>query len=287
MASLTSQEPHSPDWGQREIEHSGSAPRIINRDRTLGPPVPKKEMQRDKNLLQKKLDIIHAKDVANRLKKIAIKKQQLVLDHGVNYNMTPEELAQAKIKIEQMREEQKSEIHSDLQNMTEKKVIEELQKRFSGINFDLKKLLQYIEELKANNEITNETYNKFLSDYSTPCDKVSNMCTGITDTFKKAICCWKNKVDGGRKKKTRKKRKKKKVKNKRLLKTMRKRNKLRLNVQRKNCSIKKQKVKKNKYLKNKKKIMRLTRKLCKAKREVKKLMNKIGILKVKNNKVLN
>jgi hypothetical protein len=29
-------------------------------------------------------------------------------------------------------------------------------------------------------------------------------------------------------------------------------------------------------LKNKKKIMRLTRKLCKAKRDVKKLMNKIG-----------
>jgi len=57
---------------------------------------------------------------------------------------------------------------------------------------------------------------------------------------------------------------------------MRKRNKLRLNIQRKNCSIKKQKVKKNKHLKNKKKIMRLTRKLCKAKRDVKKLMNKIG-----------
>ena len=67
---------------------------------------------------------------------------------------------------------------------------------------------------------------------------------------------------------------------------MKKRNKLRLNIQRKNCSIKKQKIKKNKFLKNKKKILRLTKKLCAAKKTVKKLMNKLWILKVKNNNSL-
>ena len=64
---------------------------------------------------------------------------------------------------------------------------------------------------------------------------------------------------------------------------MKKRNKLRLNIQKKNCSIKKQKVKKNKFLKNKKKILRLTKKICTAKRHVKKLMNQIEIITFKNN----
>jgi len=178
---------------------------------------------------------------------------------------------------------------TDLQKpMSEVEVKELLNEKFSGTKFDKDELLNFIEYLKSNKRISPKTYNKIKTDYSTLCDKASNMCSGVIDNFKKALCCGKKKekVDGGRKKKTRKKRKKK-VKNKRLLKTMRKRNKLRLNVQRKNCSIKKQKVKKNKHLKNKKKIMRLTRKLCKAKRDVKKLMNKLGILKVKNNKALN
>jgi exonuclease I len=78
----------------------------------------------------------------------------------------------------------------------------------------------------------------------------------------------------------------KEKKHKKLLNTLKKRNKLRLNIQRKNCSIKKQKIKKNKFLKNKKKILRLTKKLCAAKKNVKKLMNKLGILKVKNNNSL-
>ena len=222
--------------------------------------------------------------------------------HWISYNkegkavygrrLTKVELSKENTKIAQMIEKLRTgrigHNITDLQKpMSEVEVKELLYEKFSGTKFDKDELLNFIEYLNSINRISSETYNKIKTDYSTLCDKASNMCSGVIDNFKKAFCCGKKKVEGGRKKKTRKKRKKKKVKNKRLLKTIRKRNKLRLNVQRKNCSIKKQKVKKNKHLKNKKKIMRLTRKLCKAKRDVKKLMNQIGILKVKNNKALN
>jgi len=216
--------------------------------------------------------MLHKEDVYNRLQKTQ-NQNKLIPVPGVNYKMTPKELA----RIEKLlRNSRKRNNITDLQkprHMTDTQVNKLLLNKFSGSKFNQTNLLIFIKYLKSIDRISEETYGKFTSDYSTLCDKASNMCIGVIDNLKKTLCCGKKKKEGGRKKKTRKKRKKKKVKNKRLLKTMRKRNKLRLNVQRKNCSIKKQKVKKNKHLKNKKKIMRLTRKL--------KVKNNNSILKIK------
>tara|TARA_B110000967_G_scaffold205271_1_gene249471 strand:+ start:1281 stop:1523 length:243 start_codon:yes stop_codon:yes gene_type:complete len=68
-----------------------------------------------------------------------------------------------------------------------------------------------------------------------------------------------------------------------LIKRMKKRNKTRLNLVRKTCTIKRLKIKRNKFLKNKKKILRITKRLCKLKKKQRKMQNQLGILRFKNN----
>ena len=68
------------------------------------------------------------------------------------------------------------------------------------------------------------------------------------------------------------------------MKTIKKRNKLRMRVIKKSCKIRRKKIKNNKYLKNKKQLLRLTRRLCKIKKIEKKIQNKIALLRIKNDK---
>ena len=69
-----------------------------------------------------------------------------------------------------------------------------------------------------------------------------------------------------------------------MIKNLRSRNNLRIKVLKKTCKIRRRKIKQNKYQRKKKQLLRLTNKLCKHKKIVRKINSQIQTLKMKHNK---
>ena len=69
-----------------------------------------------------------------------------------------------------------------------------------------------------------------------------------------------------------------------MIRNLKSRNNLRIKVIKKTCKLRKRKIKQNKYQRKKKQLLRLTKKLCKHKKIVKKIHNKIQTIKMKHNR---
>jgi hypothetical protein len=101
------------------------------------------------------------------------------------------------------------------------------------------------------------------------------------EQIRRAVNKLANSLAKGKRNKTKRNRKQVRIN---MMGNLKKRNKLRIKVLKKTCKLRRKKIRQNKFLKKKKSMIRLTKKLCKHKKIVKKIHNKIQTLKMKYNK---